>query len=304
MPYRRQQSTLPAARPVRDAYFGVGGLERGELAVHDVRDLEELRAIERCRRSRSRSRRRSSRTRRRRSRPRSGTRSRRRRCRGAPMLAHLQRQPLLVGVLVHEERRRLFVAGDEPAADERVAEAVEIGRVHLEPEPLGEPVDEALFLGRPDLDRPLGVGRVERVRERRLARERRRRAGALDQRVAAEPAEADAERRAWRRRPSAGASQRRGPTRPRWSRAPPRRAAASGIGSASTGSSASRSAAFCARMLGDARRELRIARRAPPRRSATALGRELAVDVRVEVGVGRRRRCELAFIATVRAMFI
>src|SRR6185369_10975497 len=58
------------------------------------------------------------------------------------LLAHLQRQAFLVRVLVHEKRRRKFVARDKPSADERVAESIEVGRMNLEPKPLGEPGDE------------------------------------------------------------------------------------------------------------------------------------------------------------------
>ncbi len=73
--------------------------------------------------SRRRRLRRSSRTRRPRSPPRSGTRSRC--CRRE--LAPLQRQALAVGVLVHQQRGRLFVAGDQPPADQLVAEARQVG---------------------------------------------------------------------------------------------------------------------------------------------------------------------------------
>ena len=47
---------------------------------------------------------------------------------------HLQRKALLVLVLVDEERSRILVAGHQPAADEREAKRIEIGRAHLEAE--------------------------------------------------------------------------------------------------------------------------------------------------------------------------
>src|SRR5579862_6871981 len=55
------------------------------------------------------------------------------------LLSRLQRQPILRGVLVHEERGRTLVAGDEPAADERVTGAVQVGHVELIVEALREP---------------------------------------------------------------------------------------------------------------------------------------------------------------------
>ena len=116
------------------------------------------------------------------------------------------------------------------------------------------------------------------MRERRLPRERRRRARALDQRVATEPAEPDADDKRGgdreRRRRATG-------VRPLARVAGAAAAASSraGIGSASTGSSASRSSAFCCAHVRDARSERRIGARAPPRPARPARAR-----------AGRRRR--------------
>jgi hypothetical protein len=63
--------------------------------------------------------------------------------------------------------------------------------VHLEPQPLGQPVDEPFLLVRPDLDRSVDVGRVKRVRKGGLPRKGRRRARPLDQRIAHEPTDED-----------------------------------------------------------------------------------------------------------------
>ena len=132
----------------------------------------------------------------------------------------------------------------------------------------------------------LHVGGVERVRERRLPRERRRRAGALEVGVAPEPADGHARAPATPRpRAAADAEPRRG-----------RGAACIGAGRAASisrsgmarraiGSSASRNAAFCAadsatRAASDGSRGQRLLDRR--RRS----GGELAVGVGVEIGVG------------------
>src|SRR5512143_103814 len=201
---------------------------------------------------------------------------------GGRLPPHLQRQPLLVGVLVHEERRRVLVARDQAAADEGVTKAVEVGGMDLEAEPLREPGDEALLLVRPDLDRAPRVGRVQRVRERRLARERRRRARPLDQRVAAEPPDRDADDEARRRRERGGdpaPHERAGPGR--------RRGSDERVGHRLRKQRIERVAQRGALRAdaADARRELRI-RREDGLDLVHALGRELAVRVRVEVGVG------------------
>ena len=113
------------------------------------------------------------------------------------LLARLQRQPLLRGVLVHEQRRRLLVARDEPAADERISDAVQVRRPDGKPQSLGQPRDEPLLLGRPHFDGSVDVGGVQRVRERCLPRERRRRALAREHRIPGQPAagETDGEHR-------------------------------------------------------------------------------------------------------------
>src|SRR6185369_13964221 len=99
---------------------GFGGLGRRELPVDEAADREHLRAVDLPRQ-------------------RIGAivvdpvvdadavldRVAERRLALAGALAHHQRQPLLVGVLVDEQRGGLLVARDEPAADERIAEAVE-----------------------------------------------------------------------------------------------------------------------------------------------------------------------------------
>ena len=159
-------------------------LQRGELAVDDAADGEQLRAIEIARQ-------------------RVAAvvldpvvhadaildRVPERRLARMRVLAHLQRHPLLVGILVDEHRRRHLVAGDQPAADQRKAERIEIGRAHGEAQPLRQPVDQPLLFGRPDFDGAIHVRRVEHMRERDLPRERGRRAFALQVEVAAEPAE-------------------------------------------------------------------------------------------------------------------
>ena len=158
--------------------------------------------------------------------------------------------------------------------------------MHAEAEALGQPVDEALFLGRPDLDRTIGVGRVERVRRAPPAartssacrRARSSRRARTSRRRARRPASPRRQRRHERGAAHRGARIRR--RRRRGEQALP------GCGSASHGSNASRSAAFCAR-----RSATRAASAGSCASAAStcrgALGRQLAVDVRVEVGVGR-----------------
>jgi len=72
--------------------------------------------------------------------------------------------------------------------------------VHREPEAPREPVGEAFFLGCPDLDGPVRIRRVERVRERRLARKRRRQSRALERGVARVPAAGEPDDQRRRRR--------------------------------------------------------------------------------------------------------
>jgi len=108
-----------------------------------------------------------------------------RRARG--LLARLQRQSLLRAVLVHAKRRRLLIARDKPSADERVTDGVQVRCVNGKSEALRQPRNQPLFLRRPDFDGPVDVGRVQRVRQRRLARESRRRSIALEHGIARIP---------------------------------------------------------------------------------------------------------------------
>ena len=58
---------------------------------------------------------------------------------------------------------------------------------------LRKPTHQAVLFVGPDLDRTIGVGRIKRVGQRGLSRERRRRAVELQDFAAAHPSEPDAE---------------------------------------------------------------------------------------------------------------
>ena len=157
--------------------------------------------------------------------------------------------------------------------------------MHLEPQPLREPIDEALFLGRPDLDRPIDVRGVQRVRERRLPREARRRArrARSARRAANQPrpmpttSVAASERR--QRAGAAGDAARAGAA------GRPRRADARVSARPAPRSSASRSAAFCARIAATRAASSGSFAACALDAGAASAG-SAAVDIRMDVGFG------------------
>ena len=157
--------------------------------------------------------------------------------------------------------------------------------MRLRAHPAREPAREARLLVRPHLDRAALVGRVEHVRERRLARERRRRAGALEH----------------QRRARASRSRRRARASPRGERGPAARedarrvapsAAAIRRGGIALGEPRVERVAQLGVLLADrddARRQRRIARDRLLDGLA-AVVRELAVGVGLQVVVVDRHR--------------
>ena len=74
--------------------------------------------------------------------------------------------------------------------------------MQLKTQALGQPAHQALFLVGPDLDRSIRVGRVERVRERRLTLERDRRARLLQHLTTHQPADGRRRQPAMRQPPA------------------------------------------------------------------------------------------------------
>ena len=81
-----------------------------------------------------------------------------------------------VRVLVHQLRRRLAGGRQQPAADQGVAQRLQVGRVQRLAEPLGQPEQQAVLLIGAELDRMAQVGREQQMGVGGLPGEAHRRA--------------------------------------------------------------------------------------------------------------------------------